>query len=125
MTINVVPHLERRLPAHATPGNSPLNVVGVARLENLIVGIVAIEFFAIAAACYTASVIYFGTFHSVWPSTEKYVAAAVSIAVLVVVAAIGFKHYAVQAQSRDRFTWSGLGAVAFIVLVAIVRVQDR
>jgi Undecaprenyl-phosphate glucose phosphotransferase len=130
MEISVVPHLERRLPAHATPENSPLNVVGGARLGNLIVGIVAIEFFAIAAACYTASVIYFATFHSVWPSTEKYVAAAVFIAVLVVVAAIGFKHYdAVQAQSRDRFMWSGLGAVAlafslFLSLLFVFKIAE-
>jgi hypothetical protein len=44
---------------------------------------------------------------------DQYIPAALFIALLVLLNALGFKHYAcVQVQSRDRFMWSGLGAVA-------------
>ena len=93
-------------------GNAAAPVIG--SLERLLVRIVAVEFLAIAAACYAASVVYNVAFLSRWPPTEEYVPAALSIAVLVLLVALGFKHYVgFQTQSRDRFMWGGIGAVAF------------
>jgi len=45
-------------------------------------------------------------------------------------AALGFKHYVgIQAQSRDRFMWSGIGAVAlafslFLSLLFVFKIAD-
>src|SRR6266478_4840780 len=69
-------------------------------------------------------------FLSTWPPFEQYVPAALSIALLVLLAALGFKHYVgVQAQSRDRFMWSGIGAVAlafslFLSLLFVFKIAD-
>src|SRR5262249_33049622 len=55
---------------------------------------------------------------------------ALSIAFLVLLAALVFKHYVgVQAQSRDRFMWSGIGAVAlafslFLSLLFVFKIAD-
>jgi Undecaprenyl-phosphate glucose phosphotransferase len=86
---------------------------GISRLGRLLARIVAIEFLVVAATCYFASFVYFGAFLSVWPALDQYITAALCIALLVLLNALCFKHYVgVQAQSRDRFLWSGLGGVA-------------
>ncbi|HKR30849.1 MAG TPA: hypothetical protein VJT08_10235, partial [Terriglobales bacterium] len=102
----------------------------IGRLERLLVQIVALEFLVIAGTCYLASAIYYETFLSTWPPVEQYVPAALSIALLVLLTALGFKHYVgVQMQSRDRFMWSGIGAVAlafslFLSLLFVFKIAD-
>src|SRR5262252_8496881 len=102
----------------------------IGRLERLLVQIVALEFLVIAGTCYLASAIYHETFLSTWPPIEQYVPAALSIALLAFLAALGFKHYVgVQGQSRDRFMWSGIGAVAlafslFLSLLFVFKIAD-
>src|SRR5258708_4937013 len=102
----------------------------IGRLERLLVQIVALEFLVIAGTCYLASAIYHETFLSKWPPIEQYGPAALSIALLVLLAALGFKHYVgVQAKSRDRFMWSGIGAVAlafslFLSLLFVFKIAD-
>src|SRR5215472_7942517 len=101
--------VKHRMPA---VGDSAASMA-IGRLERLLVQIVALEFFVMTATCYLASAIYYETFLSTWPPIEQYIPAALSIALLVLLAALGFKHYVgVQVQSRDRFMWSGVGAVA-------------
>src|SRR6516225_5353316 len=120
---------------HRTPvdtislGESATSKV-IGRLERLLVQIVALEFLVIAGTSYLASAIYYETFLSTWPPIEQYVPAALSIALLVLFTALGFKHYlGVQAQSRDRFMWSGIGAVAlafslFLSLLFVFKIAD-
>ena len=121
--------VKHRMPVNVTSLSDSAASTAIGRLERLLVQIVALEFLVITATCYLASAIYHETFLSTWPPFEQYVPAALSIALLVLLAALGFKHYVgVQAQSRDRFMWSGMGVVAlafFIVPLAAVRVQDR
>jgi Undecaprenyl-phosphate glucose phosphotransferase len=82
------------------------------RLERLLVQIVAIEFLTIAGTCFATSAIYFKIVLTAWSPTKQYVTAAVVIAGLVELAALGFKqHSAIQSQPRDRYFWSAMGAV--------------
>jgi Undecaprenyl-phosphate glucose phosphotransferase len=126
--MNVVPQIQGQSSADAPSDNLPFGPIG--RLEHLLARIVTIEFFAVAAACYLASVIYFELFLSVWPSTAQYVASAFFISALVLIASFSFKHYVgVQAQPRDRFMWAGLGAVVlsfslFLSLLFVFKIAD-
>jgi hypothetical protein len=96
-----------------TEAATALNEIGspvvVERLERRLVQIVTLEFLLIAGICYVTSAIYYQVFLSTWPPVEHYVPAALSIALLVLLTALGFKHsVGVQAQSRDRFMLRGL-----------------
>src|SRR5262245_10905569 len=131
MTINFsASGVKPRMAVDATSlGGTAASMVN-GRLERLLVQIVALEFLVIAGTCYLASAIYYETFLSTWPPIEQYVPAALSIALLVFLAALCFKHYVgVQAQSRDRFMWSGIGAVAlafslFLSLLFVFKIAD-
>ena len=82
------------------------------RIERLVAKVIAIEYLAVAATCFVASVIYFQTVLDEWPPAREYVAAIVVIPILVLLPALGLKQYsAIQAQSRDRYMWSSLAAV--------------
>ena len=117
-----------------TEAATALNEIGspvvVGRLERRLVQIVTLEFLLIAGICYVTSAIYYQVFLSTWPPVEHYVPAALSIALLVLLTALGFKHYVgVQAQSRDRFMWSGIGAVGlafslFLSLLFVFKIAD-
>jgi Undecaprenyl-phosphate glucose phosphotransferase len=102
----------------------------IGRLERLLVRVVALEFFLVAGTCYITSAIYFETFLVTSPPIEQYVPAALLIAFLVLLTALGFRHYVgIQAQSRDWFMWSGLGAVAlafslFLSLLFLLKIAD-
>jgi hypothetical protein len=93
------------------------------RIEQLISQIVAIEFLAVATTCFLTSVVYFETVLTQWPSTAQYIASAVAIALLIVLVALSFKQYvAIQAQSRDRYMWSGIGTtlLAFSLFLSVL-----
>jgi Undecaprenyl-phosphate glucose phosphotransferase len=91
--------------------NSPGVVKG--RIERLLAAIIAAEFFVVAGTSFLTSVAYYELVLTAWPSTEEYVTACLLIAVLVILTAFGFKQYlGIQAQTRDRYLWSGMGAVA-------------
>jgi Undecaprenyl-phosphate glucose phosphotransferase len=100
------------------------------RIEALVAQIVMIEFMAVAGTCFLTSVIYFETVLTLWPSTEQYATAAFAIAVLVLLAALGFKQYVgIQLQSRDRYMWSSMGAVTiafslFLSVLFIFKIAD-
>jgi FlaA1/EpsC-like NDP-sugar epimerase len=102
----------------------------IGRLERLLVRIVALEFLLVVGTCYITSAIYYETFLATWPPIEQYVPAALFIASLVLLTALGFKHYVgIQAQSRDRFMWTGIGAVAlafslFLSLLFVFKIAD-
>ena len=94
------------------PRNDSSPVAG-RRIERLLARIVIIEFSTIAATCFLTSTLYFYAVLTAAPSTAEYVSAALLIALLIVLLSLGFKQYvAIQAQPRDRFMLSGLGAVA-------------
>src|SRR6202046_2711140 len=94
------------------PWNDSSPVAG-RRIERLLARIVIIEFSTIAATCFLTSTLYFYAVLTAAPSTAEYVSAALLIALLIVLLSLGFKQYvAIQAQPRDRFMLSGLGAVA-------------
>jgi Undecaprenyl-phosphate glucose phosphotransferase len=121
----------RQMPTEAaTALNEIGSLVVVGRLERRLVQIVTLEFLLIAGICYVTSAIYYQVFLSTWPPVEHYVPAALSIALLVLLTALGFKHYVgVQAQSRDRFMWSGIGAVGlafslFLSLLFVFKIAD-
>jgi Undecaprenyl-phosphate glucose phosphotransferase len=122
--------VEHQMPVAATSLSDGAISGVTGRLERLLVRIVALEFLLIAGTCYLTSAIYYGTFLATWPPIEHYVPAALSIALLVLLTALGFKHYiGVQAQSRDRFMWSGIGAVAlafslFLSLLFVFKIAD-
>jgi Undecaprenyl-phosphate glucose phosphotransferase len=102
----------------------------VSRLERLLVRVIALEFFLVAGTCYITSVIYYEIFLAASSPIEKYVPAALLIAFLVLLTALGFKHYVgIQAKSRDWFMWSGIGAVAlafslFLSLLFVLKIAD-
>lgn len=114
--------------AVSTLGDAAAPVSG--RLERLLAQTVALEFLVIAGTSYLASAMYYQVFLSIWPPIEQYGPAAFSIALLVLLATLGFKHYVgVQTQSRDRFMWSGIGAVAlafslFLSLLFVFKIAD-
>jgi CoA-binding domain len=122
--------VKHRMPVDATSFGESAASTAIGRLERLLVQIVALEFLLITATCYLASAIYYETFLSTWPPLEQYGPAALSIALLVLFTALGFKHYVgVQAQSRDQFMWSGIGAVAlafslFLSLLFVFKIAD-
>jgi len=132
MTINFLASggVKHRMSVDATSLGDSAASTAIGRLERLLVQIVALEFLVIAGTSYLASAIYYETFLSTWPPIEQYVPAALSIALLVLLTALGFKHYVgVQAQSRDRFMWSGIGAVAlafslFLSLLFVFKIAD-
>ena len=83
------------------------------RIERLVARIVVLEFSIIAAICFLTSTVYFYAVLTVTPPTLEYLSAALLNALLIVLLSLGFKQYvAIQAQPRDRFMLSGLGAVA-------------
>jgi Undecaprenyl-phosphate glucose phosphotransferase len=114
--------------AHQIGDDATPRVIG--RLERLLVRIVALESLLVAGTCYITSAIYYETFLATWPPIEQYVPAALFIAFLVLLTALGFKHYVgIQAQPRDRFMWSGIGAVAlafslFLSLLFVFKIAD-
>ena len=100
------------------------------RVERLITKIIAIEFLTIAATCFFTSIIYFYAVLTASPPTFEYATAALLIAFLVSLLALGFKQYVrIQSQPRDRFMWSGLGAVAlgfslFLSFLFLLKIGD-
>jgi Undecaprenyl-phosphate glucose phosphotransferase len=124
------PDVERQTPFELPSATDSYSPVPTIRLVGLLGRGIAIEVLAIAGACYLTSAVYFEAFLSQWPATEQYVPAALSIALLILIVALGFKHYVgVEAQSRDRFMWNGIGAVAlafslFLSLLFVFRIAD-
>jgi Undecaprenyl-phosphate glucose phosphotransferase len=122
--------VEHQMPVAATSAGDGSTSVVIGRLQRLLAQIVALEFLVIAGTCFLTSAIYHEAFLSTWPPAEQYVPAAIFIAILVLLTALGFKHYvAVQAQSRDRFMWNGIGAVAlafslFLSLLFVFKIAD-
>jgi Undecaprenyl-phosphate glucose phosphotransferase len=131
MTVNFsASGVKHRMPVEVTSLGDSAASMATGRLERLLVQIVALEFLVIAGTCYLASGIYYEAFLSRWPPVEQYVPAALSIALLVLLGALGFKHYVgVQTQSRDRFMWSGIGVVAlafslFLSLLFVFKIAE-
>jgi len=100
------------------------------RIERLLVKIIAIEFLVVAGTCFLTSWVYYAMVLSARPATKEYALAAVTVAVLVLLIALGFKQYAaIQTQSRDRYLWSAMGAVTlafslFLSLLFLFKIAD-
>lgn len=89
---------------------------GTVRLENLtilVAKVVFAEFFAVSAAAYFTSLLYYLAVFRGLPSLEGYGSAALYIAGLTLFVSLCFRQFAtLQGQPRHRFLWSGLGSVA-------------
>jgi Undecaprenyl-phosphate glucose phosphotransferase len=83
------------------------------RIESLVTRIVLTEFLALAGTCFTTSVAYFAVVLTQPPPTAGYVTSALFIALITVINALCLKQYrAIPSQSRDRYMWNGMGAIA-------------
>ncbi len=109
---------------YVTQGKGPqsaiFNVVGqsiharprVRRLSEVVTQIAAIEFLAVGLSAYVGSLAYHCVLSGSLPPAYQYVPAAASIALMVLVSAISFRHFsAIQTQPRHRFLWNGVAAV--------------
>lgn len=100
------------------------------RIETVLAKVIALEGLAISTACFLTSILYFNFVITEGPPLFEYVASIFLIPVLVLLPALAFKQYtAVQAQSRDRFMLSGVGAVAlaftlFLSLLFVFKISD-
>jgi Undecaprenyl-phosphate glucose phosphotransferase len=84
---------------------------------------VAIEFLAVAASAYLASLIYYRIFFDSWFAPLQYVTAALYIATLNLIISISFRnHLAILRQPRHVFLWSGIGAIglSFSIFVSTI-----
>jgi Undecaprenyl-phosphate glucose phosphotransferase len=88
------------------------NTLASNRVGNVALRVAAIEFLVAAGTCFLASILYFAIVLTVAPSPIEYIGAALVFALLLLVAAVGFKQYTgIHIQPRDRYMSSGLGAV--------------
>jgi Undecaprenyl-phosphate glucose phosphotransferase len=93
------------------------------RIERLVLKIIGMEFVTIALLCLTTSIGYFTVVLNETPPSFEFLAAVLVIPALVVLPAAAFKQYhLIQAQSRDRYMWSGLAAVtlAFALFISLL-----
>jgi Undecaprenyl-phosphate glucose phosphotransferase len=97
---------------HVVGQPSPTTQPRTRRLSEVVAQIAAIEFLAVGLFAYLASVAYHYIAINSSPPAYQYVPAAVSIALMVLLSSISFRHFtAIQTQPRHRFLWSGIAAV--------------
>lgn len=90
--------------------------------------IVLLEFLGVASAAYLSSVFY--RYPVVELQPDAYLPAALSIAILVSMFSIGFRHFeAIQRQPLHLLLWNGLGAVAlafsfFLTTLFLLKLSD-
>jgi len=127
MTNLLLPDVKARASAAHVDSGGVRRAREIERIGSVLAKLVAAEFLVIAATCFITALIYFIVALKEWPSATEYGIAACTIAFLVLLPAVGFKQYvAIQAQPRDRFMWSGLGAVAvafslFVTLLFVLK----
>jgi Undecaprenyl-phosphate glucose phosphotransferase len=82
------------------------------RLSMAVAKLVIQEFLVVAGSAYAASVTYQGA-ALMGSSGERYVSAALFLAIMVELISLASGHYKnIQAQARHAFLWSGVGVVA-------------
>ena len=93
------------------------------RLSAFLLRLLALEYLAVAASAYVATVVYHFVIWNQAPSLQKYIVASIGIATLVLLVSSTLRHYAeIQIQPLHKFLWSGIGAVllAFSMFVSII-----
>ena len=95
------------------------------RLVSVRRKIMAMEFLAVAASAYIASLIYQGALMLALPAATQYVYAALFIAAMVSLVSAGFQHFtasAIQMRPLHGLLWNGIGAVgiAFMSLLSAI-----
>jgi Undecaprenyl-phosphate glucose phosphotransferase len=91
----------------------PLDSGYTTRLSTFLGRVLAIEFIAVAASAYFASVFYYHFALQSYPPLSQYVPASLFIATLYTTMSAGFRHFALAKRHRlDTFLGSGIGAVA-------------
>jgi Undecaprenyl-phosphate glucose phosphotransferase len=93
------------------------------RLSTVYARIMMLEFVAVAASAYIASVIYHSSSLSTSPPMMQYIFVALFLAALVSLVSAGFRHFdAIQMRPLHLLLWSGIGAVglAFSALLSVV-----
>jgi Undecaprenyl-phosphate glucose phosphotransferase len=83
------------------------------RLSALLIRIAVTEFVMVSCVAYAASLFYNGLVLTRWPPVGEYGPAALLIAVLVLTATLGLRHFeGIQIQPLHRLLWNGIAAVA-------------
>jgi Undecaprenyl-phosphate glucose phosphotransferase len=104
--------------------------ISATRIERIVTYIVGAELLAISATCFLTSEAYFATVFTQRPPTLGYAISALLLASFIVIYALCAKQYsAIQAQSRDRYMWNGMGAVLlafsiFLSLLFLLKIGD-
>jgi Undecaprenyl-phosphate glucose phosphotransferase len=99
-------------------------------LAHAIVQVASIEFFAVAASAYLASLAYHSVTLQAWPAPGQYVPAAIFIAMVMLAFSVGFHHFeAIQTKPRHTFLWSGIGTVClafslFLTALFLTKVSE-
>ena len=111
---------------HDTVASRPLRT----GLQATLIGMATVEFLAVVVAAYVASLVYHRFVLLSWPVAERYIPAAVLIAVLVLSVSIGFHHFStIHTQPRHLFLWNGVEAVAlafsfFLTAIFLLKIAE-
>lgn len=93
------------------------------KLSVVVAQIVTLEFLAVAASTYFASMLYHYASFGVLPSPSKYFIEALYIASVFTVVSLGFRHFSLaQTQQLHMLLWSGVGTtgLAFAIFLSTV-----
>jgi Undecaprenyl-phosphate glucose phosphotransferase len=93
------------------------------RLSVFVLKLLAAEFIAIAASAYVATVAYHFAVWNQGPPFQKYIAASLGLAALILVVSLSFRHYEdIQVQPPHKFLLSGVQTllVSFSLFVSII-----
>ena len=112
---------------HDTPASRPLRT---GRLQAALIGMAIVEFLAVVVAAYVASLVYHRFVLLNWPVAERYIPAAVLIALLVLSVSVAFHHFsAIHTQPRHLLLWNGVEAVAlafsfFLTAIFLLKIAE-
>jgi Undecaprenyl-phosphate glucose phosphotransferase len=82
------------------------------RLSEAVTKMAVLEFAAVGASAYLASILYHYISSDYLPPAQQYGLAAIVIALVLSFLSVRFRHYeSLQTQPRHRFLWAGVGAV--------------
>jgi Undecaprenyl-phosphate glucose phosphotransferase len=110
--------------------NVEARLVSAGPLRSFLVKLGIGEFLLVGTAAYLGSVVYHRLLLLDWPDPQKYVPAAVLLAILVSLVSLKFRHFAtIQVQPRHQFLWSGVRAVTlafsfFLSIIFLLKTED-
>ena len=112
------------------PSDVGARLVSGSPLQGFLVKLGIGEFLLVGTAAYLGSVVYHRLLLLDWPDLQKYVPAAVLLAILVSLGSLEFRHFAtIQVQLRHQFLWNVVGAVTlafsfFLSIIFLLKTED-